>query len=354
LRKLFITVVIAILVYSLGLYIPTGHYVAGPGELEDLGELIRVEGEERVGSSNFYMVTITQHSANAWELLYGLAHPHYDLQPAVRVIPPGMSREEYNRLMRSWMEDSQHLAQVIALRHAGHEVDIVSEGVEVVDLLPGSPAEGMLQPGDVIEKIDGQPVTLAEEVVKSVQQKQVEEMVELSIRRNDVLHRYEIETVEHREEPGKAALLVYVRSKEWYPLLPVEVEIETGPVLGPSAGLMFVLEILDRVVPEDLAAGRKVAGTGTITMDEQIGGIGGVRQKVITAEKAGAEYFLVPRENHSEAQDAAHTIEVVPVGTLEEVLAFLEGLEAEAHSRVEPALRAAFSVCSPLFVANRP
>jgi PDZ domain-containing secreted protein len=47
--------------------------------------------------------------------------------------------------------------------------------------------------------------------------------------------------------------------------------------------------------------------------------------KVIGAEQAGAEAFLLPREDIAAARGAAEEIELVPVGTVEEALGYLEG-----------------------------
>jgi Lon-like protease len=91
---------------------------------------------------------------------------------------------------------------------------------------------------------------------------------------------------------------------------------------------MFSLEIMNQYLPEDLTAGHKIAGTGTIDLNENIGRIGGVFQKVISAERAGAEYFFLPPGNLDDAKKAARKIELVPVANLQEALDFLSGLEA--------------------------
>jgi len=96
--------------------------------------------------------------------------------------------------------------------------------------------------------------------------------------------------------------------------------------------LMFVLEILNQLLPEDLTAGKLIAGTGTMDLDENVGQIGGVYQKVIAAERAGAEYFFVPVENYEAAKAAAHKITLVPVTNLQEVLDFLDSLAAASGS----------------------
>ena len=66
------------------------------------------------------------------------------------------------------------------------------------------------------------------------------------------------------------------------------VRIRADHIGGPSAGLMFALEILNQLTPEDLTRGLKIAGTGTLSAEGEVGQIGGVEQKVMAAEREGA------------------------------------------------------------------
>jgi len=110
---------------------------------------------------------------------------------------------------------------------------------------------------------------------------------------------------------------------------PFPVAIEAGAVGGPSAGMMHTLAIVDTLTPGELTQGHVIAGTGTIAYDGTVGGIGGIRQKIVGAEAAGAEYVLVPQSNYDEALTAERrAIEIVPVETIQDALDFLETLGA--------------------------
>ncbi len=294
------------------------------------------------------MVTVSQHPANLWAYLYGMCHPSLDLRPIDSIFPPDMTPDEYNKLMQGWMQESKFLAQTIALRRAGYEVPIASDGVEIVDFMAGSQAKGILQKGDIIKAVEGRNVNLAEEVVEYIQEREIGQKVKLTVQREATSREVEVLTTSNRDEPDKAALGVYVHTLNWHPLLPLEIKIETGPVIGPSAGMMFVLEILDRLLPESLTGGHKIAGTGTISIDERVGGIGGVKQKVLAAENSGIKYFLVPAENYAEALEAAAQIKIVPVQDLEEALIFLRDLPGvgrnTAYFQIQPELNHAAAV----------
>ena len=75
------------------------------------------------------------------------------------------------------------------------------------------------------------------------------------------------------------------------------VRVNTEEIGGPSAGFMFSLEIYNQLTEDDLTRGYNIAGTGTMLQMGTVGEIGGIQQKVIAAEKSGAEIFLAPNQN---------------------------------------------------------
>lgn len=57
---------------------------------------------------------------------------------------------------------------------------------------------------------------------------------------------------------------------------------------------MFSLQIYQQLTNQNLRHGRKIAGTGTIDQNGQVGEIGGIDKKVIAAKRAGATIFFAP------------------------------------------------------------
>ncbi len=309
-----------------GLFVHTDYYLIQPGTAEDLSRLVTVEGADGSNRGRFYMVTVSQQQASLTQVVYGYLHPRIELQRRSNIIPPGMEQDQYQNLLQQWMRESQDTAKIIALRRAGYDVEIRSEGVAIRGLLDGSPAEGLLNDGDVIIAVDGIPVSLTGEVITMVQGRRIGDPVRLTVRRGRETTDLSICTYALPDDPVLPALGVYISSLEWEPVIPVDIRIETGEISGPSAGMMFVLEIMNQLLPEDLTCGYPIAGTGTIDINEKVERIGGVRQKVFAAEREGAAYFLVPSGNLDEARKAARNIKLVPVDTLEGALEFLEGL----------------------------
>lgn len=327
-KRIFKFALLVAVVSIFGFFVKVDYFILMPSRAVDLREIVLVENADDGDLGSFYLVTVSQQRAAPFTAIFGLLHPHMDLNPMERVIPAGMSETEYRALLTENMVESRYLAQVVALRRVGFEVEIISDGVKVIGFLDGAPATGIMEEGDKIISVDGEKVFLASEVPLLVQNRHVGETVRLEIVRNGKELELEIVTGAHPEDPEMPYLGIYIKTLPWEPILPISIDMETGRIGGPSAGLMFSLEIMNQYLPEDLTAGHKIAGTGTIDLNENIGRIGGVFQKVISAEKAGAEYFFLPLGNLDDAKKAARKIELIPVANLQEALDFLSSLEA--------------------------
>ncbi|MGH3670280.1 MAG: S16 family serine protease, partial [Pseudonocardiaceae bacterium] len=108
---------------------------------------------------------------------------------------------------------------------------------------------------------------------------------------------------------------------------PFTTTITLADVGGPSAGLMFALAIVDKLTPGALAGNIFVAGTGTIVPAGQVGSIGGIPLKMISAREAGATVFLVPAGNCAEAvQHVPAGLRLVRVNTLTDAVHALDQL----------------------------
>jgi PDZ domain-containing protein len=113
------------------------------------------------------------------------------------------------------------------------------------------------------------------------------------------------------------------------PFAPFDVDIQVEDVGGPSAGLMLTLGILDLVGDDDLTDGNVIAGTGTIDVDGNVGPIGGITLKMVTARDIGADLFLVPAGNCTEALQVEDPgFPLARVATLDDALDALADFQA--------------------------
>jgi PDZ domain-containing protein len=219
------------------------------------------------------------------------------------------------------MQSSEQSAVVAALRYVGEPVHPV---VVVDSTSPGTPAADVLQSGDELLKVQGVRIREAADVRDEVNKVSPGDTITLQIRRDGKKQTIAIETIESPDEPGRP--LIGVTPTISYES-PVQVNIVLADVGGPSAGLMFALSTVDKLTPGALAAGRQVAGTGTINVRGRVGAIGGIAQKMAGARDDGADYFLAPAANCSEV--VGHVpdgLRVIRVATLSGAVKALEHL----------------------------
>ncbi|MDW7729872.1 MAG: S16 family serine protease [Bacillota bacterium] len=325
-QKYFGTALAAVMLVVLGFVIRIDYFLVMPSRAVELGGIIAVENGDPDDEGSFYLVTVSQKRASLITALYGKVHPYIDITPMESVIPSNMDESEYRQLLIENMVESRHLAQVVALRRTGYEVEIMSDGVEIVGLSDDAPAEGFLFEGDIILSVDDIPVFLATEVPLMVQDRQVGSEVTLALSRGGQELSVSLPTGASPDDEEMPFLGIFIKTLPWEPVLPINIYMDTGRIGGPSAGLMFVLEIMNQLDPEDITGGKSIAGTGTIDINGNVGRIGGVVQKVVAADRVGAEYFLVPQGNYELAKSVGRGITLVPVENLDEVLEFLRTL----------------------------
>jgi hypothetical protein len=105
---------------------------------------------------------------------------------------------------------------------------------------------------------------------------------------------------------------------------------------GGSGGLMFGITLVDALGPTDLARGRRIAGTGTITSAGIVGPILEIHLKAQAAERAGADVFLAPTSQAREAKRSVRALRVVAVRTLDDAVRALDGGKGCSHAAELP------------------
>ena len=94
------------------------------------------------------------------------------------------------------------------------------------------------------------------------------------------------------------------------------------PKDGPSAGIAMVTSIISAVT--EIPVDKNVAMTGEITLRGLVLPIGGLKEKLLAAHRAGIKKVLIPTENKKDLIEVPKTIldniEIIPVKNVEEVL----------------------------------
>lgn len=292
-------------------YLARNYLIIGPGPVQKLEEMVTVETGKKDAEGAFLLTAVTSAPAGIPSWIAGVISPDMDISKRAQEIPKGMDIERYISIMESLMRESQIVAGAVALERLGFPVRVETV-VRIEAVLANSPAKGILEQGDIILVVDDRRVATAEEAVKAISQRTPGAEVLLTVSRQGKVKRFHVGTGPHPEDRTRAALGILVSSSLSYDL-PLNIEIDSRNVKGSSAGLMFTLEILNQLHPDDLTGGQIIAGTGTIGLDGAVGPIAGVKQKLVAAKRGGAKYFLVPMENLEAAEEIAKNLKPIKV-----------------------------------------
>ena len=323
-------VLLAGLSLSLGsLRVP--YYALWPGPVEEVADLVHIEGGPPVYELNgdVYMLTVSLQEVNAFEFAQGWIDAEVDLVPREHIRPEGVTPEDHRRKNLRLMDDSKLTAIAVAMDYLGMPVTYSGEGVLVMAVAEGAPADGLLEVGDVIVEIADTAVSMRDEAIEAILANQVGDTIAVVVRRADELIELEVTLVEHTDDPGQPMVGFVPDTFNLDLDLPFDIEFQTEGTGGPSAGVMYALTLIDLFTADDLVAGNIVAGTGTISRDGGVGAIGGVRQKVVAAQNAGARHVLVPEPNYADALTVKRDdVEIHAVSTITDAVDVLRGIPA--------------------------
>lgn len=341
---------LAAFIMTLLLYIPTPFAAYQPGIAIDTGPLVKA-AEPDAGSRGALMLTTVKMSyPNFWTVISASWDQDIELFRKKDLLR-GKTDKEYMKRQSVIMRDSQSDAIEAAYIATGTDYEKIPVELIVSDTEADSDlvnAEDSLRTGDTIAAVEGREVHslegLMEELERSAAGMEGDATAELplSIVRDgkpmELVVKLETgllsgtggadgETAGSRAAHAlKVSALSELRTiKAADPAK--EITIESSAIGGPSAGLMFALQIIDEITPGDLTGGKLIAGTGTISPHGKIGEIGGVAHKIAAADKRGAQLFLVPKHNAEAARlkaaELGTAMHIVPVETLDDALAAL-------------------------------
>jgi PDZ domain-containing protein len=357
---LLAVVVVFVIVASL---VTVPYYAIVPGDAVGVDRLITVPAHQRHPIHG--RLLLTDVGVNTLKLIQYIPARWFHLDPNTDLVPKtvltgGLPVSEFDAQGTVDMAESQLSAQAVALRQLGYSIPEHDIGVTLYVIIPGSPAwVSHLQVGDVVTSIDGVPTTNPDELVAAVRAHRPGDVVK--VRAGSIAHPFPGRNV-------KVRLGSAVESGQTVPVLgiprptspdqlqgmgtqpvydfPFPVSINSDQIGGPSAGLAFTLGIINTLSGGDITGGRIVAATGTIRPDGTVGDVGGVKQKTIAVERAGATVFFVPPSHdgsHAELNlarsEATGGLKVFEVGSLSQALADLRqmgGVLGRAQSGPPP------------------
>jgi len=305
-------------------------------QLGDLGDL----ATQYPPDGDIYFVTITEPAQSILSWMIGRDNPAVDF-----ITEEGKfgfrTPEQRQTFALEQMRTSEQKAQYVALQRVGYDVDLVPGDVlieDIVCLVPNedgsecvewSPSDEVLDPGDRIIEVDGVTLAGVEDLTAELAGRSPGDVVPMLIDRPGAGElEVDVELTASPDEPERTIVGFYPFDTRRVQL-PFELNIDTGSIGGPSAGLAFTLTLIDELTAGELTGGERVAVTGTIELDGSVGAIGGLPQKASAVAQSGVDLFIVPA-SQSEGDLAAareaggDDLEIVTVATVDEALEVLE------------------------------
>jgi Lon-like protease len=322
-------VVLLVLFGLLGTTLPVPYVAQVPGPtFNTLGDIdgspiISVEGRDRndvSGNLNLTTVGVSRGGLSLVEAVRGWFDDEIAVVPEEAVYPPDRTEEETRQANREAFLTSEQAAETAALAHLGYPVKVV-----VQDVPDGSPSDSVLVEGDTIDAVDGTPTPDADALQDVLTG--IPGGTTVTVDTTHLGEAAQVEVTTKAAEDREGSILGVSVLEQ--PSAPFDVKIDVKDVGGPSAGLMLSLGILDLVGDDDLTDGAVIAGTGTIDAQGNVGPIGGITLKMVTAQDIGADLFLVPADNCAEAAAVADPgFPLAKVATLDDALKALADFEA--------------------------
>lgn len=322
-------------------FVPSGDVAYAPIAPIDLDGKITVGGNPvEPLQGRLYLVGVTERKVNLLErLLLDVSDPGVDFGPA----PTGPATGPRPGDVRS-MDEAKQVSAGVAFDLAGRPVNWVGTGATIALVDANGPSARLLQRGDIVVTVNGTPVDTSVDAGRIIHKLPAGSIVRLGVQRAGVPSVVNIRTVappKGGDGTESSIIGVDLSTIGLQVKLPQNVGIDSGEVVGPSAGLPFALYLVDTLQRDvDLLAGRNVVATGALAPDGHVLAVGRVRQKALAAQAAKNDLFIVPVANAAEATKAiaetcdAGCIKVVPVHSVAEAMALLQLDDAALTARL--------------------
>mgnify|MGYP000724988232 FL=1 len=216
-------------------------------------------------------------------------------------------------------DDSLYTSLIVGILNTGHKIEY--ESFLTVYLTWNYLDEDTLEIGDKIIDVTKDGVSI------NIYDINCEDKVIFTVLRGEDLLDFELTKNPLSETTCGIGISTDIFSK----ILSTDVEynlIETA-TSGPSGGLMQSLYIYNQLTDFDYTNGLKIGGTGTISIDGNVGAIGGIEQKIYTSDMNNIDIFFAPFAggNYDDAMEAYKNINsdmiIVGVDTFSDAVDYL-------------------------------
>lgn len=314
------TLIFLAFLYVFFLY-PVDYYIVTGGGIMEVGNRIKVSGEYKSkGSLNLSYVSEAKGTIATYLLSY---------------IVPDFERikvSDYTYDSSEDIDDVEFRGEIDLLNasdnaiknaylKAGKKYEVTSTSLYVY--YKDKDHESDFKVGDKILQVDGVNISCVDDYKKAVSKKRAGDIIHVLVERNK--KKELIEASLYKQDDDRIVSGIYISEAHKYKTDPkVEIKFKKSES-GPSGGLIETLDIYNKITKKDITKGLKIAGTGEIDQNGNIGTIGGVKYKLLGAEKKHADIFIVPNgENYEECMKLKKNkklkIKIIGVSTFSEAV----------------------------------
>jgi len=205
---------------------------------------------------------------------------------------------------------------ISAYRESNQEITYHLDGVYVYYLYKNM-AKTNLEIGDKIVLVNGESFLSLEDFNNIIENSLNEDVLQLTLEDGTIKKAY--------SNNGKYYFTITANYQIDNSDIPYEIIKATGS--GNSGGLLQALSMYISLTEEDITKGRKIAGTGAISIDGEALEIGGIKQKVVSASNNNCDIFICPSVHYEEALEMQEYInsdmKIVGVDNLKAAITYL-------------------------------
>jgi PDZ domain-containing protein len=353
-----VVVVILVAAVLIAGRISVNYYVITPGQASPVAPYIDVPAADNHPLTGKILLTdvfVTQLNALNY-LQYKFFDSDSEVISGPDLLGPATNEDQY--LDQSYLEmaQAQSFATAAALSRLGYTVTSTNAGALIYGIASGSPAASTLHVAQVITAVNDTPVTTDCSLIADLHGLTPGTKVALTVEESSINNVGQfvngpsvtksvtlgtppkglVDTGCGSSTKPTAYLGIQPQTQQdWQ--FPVKVTVHTQNIGGPSAGLAMTLGIMDKLSSGRLTGNRIVAATGTIDQDGNVGDVGGVAEKTIAVERAGATVFFVPSVELSAAESkVTPQLHVYAVNNLNQVLRILTRLGGKVPTKPVP------------------
>lgn len=306
-----------ILIFLFNYHLP--YYINMPGGTIKVNDRIECKKCSDINGS-LNMLYVTEYEATVPTYLLSLVIPNWDLE---RISEQQISNETpediYNR-NRLMLENSVDNAIYVAYTNSNKEIKVKSKKNIVI----ATTKNNGLNIGDEVLKINGKEIENIEEIRNIIQNSAVNKKLLFKVLRNNKEEDIQVKVIKQNSKKMIGAVITTDYDYELDPKIKLKFRSSES---GSSGGMMLALSIYTKINDQDIIKGRKIAGTGTIDYEGNVGKIDGIKYKIMGAHKDKMDIVLVPKENYKEAISVAeknhYKLKLVKVETFKDVIDYL-------------------------------